>query len=211
MAAAVAERRFFDVGYYISVIFSYVMGLAVFRRLDLCLKDKSTMSICALCVMALFVGSDCVNLLSGGMRWVPMMMLAAGFGIINSIGQEVSGVLTFVVTGHMTRLTNLAIDRVSRTAGRKKLGAAGRAGAYLNAGVITGFFAGALWASVLMTLKVHDKFGVVSAIGILYGALFLWQDMESLGGAWWLRKDGAMCDNVDDDGSLCTVIFEESD
>ena len=28
--------------------------------------------------------------------------------------------------------------------------------------------------------------------------------MESLGGAWWQRKDGAMCD-MDDDGGICDL------
>ena len=47
-----------------------------------------------------------------------------------------------------------------------------------------------------------DRVGVFSGIGLSYAALFLWKDIESLGGAWWLRKDGTMCD-VDDDGEAC--------
>lgn len=199
MAQAFGEQRFRDVGYYISVIASYLLGLVVFRKTNLSLKERS-MSACALVVTTLFVASDCIHCSYGGARWIPVMLLASAFGIVNSVGSEVAGTITFTTTGHLTKLTNQIVDRLSRTAGRKKLTPTDRVAAIQNAIVILGFFGGALWACLLRSFKVLKfEFAVM---GCLYGILFLWQDMESLGGAWWLRTDGEMCD-LDDDGSLC--------
>ena len=200
-ALAAVERRYTDVGYYLSVIISYLAGLSIFRRTDLSLTKK-TLPVCSFLVPALFVGSDVVFSIYQN-RWLPMMMLAMGFGIINALGSEVTGTLTFVITGHMTRMTNQIVDRVSRRAGRKKLSLADKQSFIQNAFVCSGFFGGAAFAAILLGKGILvDKVGVFSAIGILYGLLFLWKDIESLGGAWWLRKDGEMCD-VDDDGEIC--------
>jgi uncharacterized membrane protein YoaK (UPF0700 family) len=202
MALAMIEQRYMDVGYYASVIASYLAGLSIFRRTDLSVKEK-TLPICAFLVATLFVGSDLLFKMYQS-RWVPMMMLAMGFGIINSVGQEVTGTLTFVITGHMTRLTNQVIDRYSRTAGRKKLTLADKQFLVQNIAIISGFFGGAAFAGVLKAKGIlMEKIGVFSGIGLAYAGLFLWKDIESLGGAWWNRKDGAMCD-VDDDGKICS-------
>lgn len=198
VALALAEQRFVDAIYYVCVISSYLVGLSIFRRADLSLK-KSTLPVCSFLVVGLFVGSDVLYHFLLPSRWIPVMMLATAFGIVNAVGQEVAGSLTSVVTGHMTRLVNQAVDRISRTAGRKKLE---RYSLVQNAAIIGGFFGGALFASLLQARQILLKFGMVSCLGILYGVLFLWKDMESLGGAWWLRKDGEMCD-LDDDGELC--------
>jgi len=201
MALALTERRFMDVGFYASVIFSYLAGLTVFRRSDLALKKKS-LPLSAFLVAGLFVGSDIMFHIFKS-RWIPTMMLATGFGIVNSVGQEVTGTLTFVVTGHLTRMMNQIIDRVSRTAGRKKLTLQDKQGFLLNASVFAGFFCGAALAGWLKASGIlAGKLGVFSGIGLSYGLLFLWKDMESLGAAWWKRKDGEMCD-VDDDGEIC--------
>lgn len=201
MALAMIEQRFMDVGFYASVIFSYLAGLTVFRRSDLALKKK-TLPLSAFLVAGLFVGSDVMFSIFQS-RWIPTMMLAMGFGIVNSVGQEVTGTLTFVVTGHLTRMMNQIIDRASRTAGRKKFTLADKQGLVLNASIFVGFFCGAAAAGVLKAKGIlANKLGVFSGIGLGYAVLFLWKDMESLGGAWWKRKSGAMCD-VDDDGAVC--------
>jgi uncharacterized membrane protein YoaK (UPF0700 family) len=197
-ALAVAEQRFVDALYYVCVISSYLVGSSIFRRTDLSLNKKSTLPVCSALVVGLFVGSDVLYHFVLPSRWIPVMMLATAFGIVNLVGQEVAGSLTFVVTGHMTRLANQAVDRISRTAGRKKLE---RYGLVQNAAIIGGFFGGALFASFLQARQILLQFGIFSCMGILYGALFLWKDVESLGGAWWLRKDGQMCD-LDDDGEM---------
>ena len=205
LAAAAIEQRFKMVAYYGSVIAAYIVGMAAFRRMDLSLR-KRCLRVCSLAVVALFVGSDLVHWYAQS-RWIPVVMLAAGYGIINSIGTEVAGTLTFVVTGHMTKLTHQCVDRISRKRGRQKLSQSQKVAALQNIAVTGGFFAGAMFASVLET-KQRLSSGVFSVLGILYGALFYWLDMESIGGAWWLRKNGEMCE-LDDDGELCDL--EEDD
>lgn len=183
MAVALSDRRFTDVGFYVSVIASYLVGLTLFRRVDLSMREK-TLPIFATIVTALFIGSDVVYAFSLS-RWVPVMMLATGFGIINSIGSEVSGTMTFVVTGHMTKMTHLFMDRVSKTAGRKKLSKADWATIMQSAFVCMGFIGGVLLASVLQMKGILCRVGVFSTIGILYGLLFSWKDtkMTSIVGA----------------------------
>eukprot|EP00521_Asterionellopsis_glacialis_P011165 CAMPEP_0195292116 /NCGR_PEP_ID=MMETSP0707-20130614/8622_1 /TAXON_ID=33640 /ORGANISM="Asterionellopsis glacialis, Strain CCMP134" /LENGTH=340 /DNA_ID=CAMNT_0040352511 /DNA_START=148 /DNA_END=1170 /DNA_ORIENTATION=- len=211
MANAVIEQNLTNVGYYMSVICSYLCGLAIFRHADMRFKEN-TMKVCAILVSFLFVGSDVwYHYLTNGSRWVAAMMLACGYGIINSAGMEETGTLTFVITGHMTKLVNQLIDRVSRTAGRLKMNDGQKFAFKQNTAVVSSFFGGAMWACYLINRRqLLNSFGVFSTIGILYSLLFFWQDMASLGGAWWLRKDNAMCE-LDDDGKVCLLPEEDGE
>lgn len=201
MALAMIEQRYMDVAYYASVIASYLAGLSIFRKTTLSWKEK-TLPICAFLVATLFVGSDVMFKLYQS-RWIPMMMLAAGFGIANSVGSEVTGTLTFVITGHMTRLTNQVVDRFSKTAGRKKFTLGDKQTFIQNFSIICGFFGGAAFAGVLKSKGIlMEKIGVFSGIGLTYAGLFLWKDIESMGGAWWKRKDKELRE-VDDNGEVC--------
>mmetsp|Transcript_34718 Transcript_34718/g.64031 ORF Transcript_34718/g.64031 Transcript_34718/m.64031 type:complete len:131 (-) Transcript_34718:101-493(-) len=130
-------------------------------------------------------------------------MLSAAFAVINSVGSEVGGTLTFVLTGHMTKLTALGVDRVSRTAGRKNLTDGDKSAAARCLLVIGAFFRGALWACGLAARapRLIER-GAFSAMGLLYGLTFLWQDRENLG-AWWLRDDEHMCE-IDSLETTCT-------
>jgi len=194
LAQALVQNNWNRVGYYTSVIVSYLAGITAFRKADLSLKQR-TMPLCSILVAALFVLSEAIYL-NGILPWLPICLLSFGWAIVNSVGTEVAGTLTFVLTGHMTKITHQFVDRLS--ADRKDLCATSL---LQNATVLFGFSAGALWACALRRL-----FGTVPlefpALGILYGLLFLWQDMESLGGAWWLRKDHYLCE-LDDDGGIC--------
>eukprot|EP00593_Proboscia_inermis_P009644 CAMPEP_0171316930 /NCGR_PEP_ID=MMETSP0816-20121228/76501_1 /TAXON_ID=420281 /ORGANISM="Proboscia inermis, Strain CCAP1064/1" /LENGTH=237 /DNA_ID=CAMNT_0011809545 /DNA_START=291 /DNA_END=1004 /DNA_ORIENTATION=+ len=207
MALAAAEARYADIGYYASVILSYLTGLTVFRKTDLTLRERS-MEVCAFSVSALFVGSDVIHHFTNT-KWIPVMMLAAGFGIINSVGMEVAGTLTFVITGHMTKLTNQAFDRVSKTKGRKKLTATEKAAVVQNFSVVAGFFFGAVFAGFLKCKDQIRRTGLFSILGLSYGFLFLWQERESMGGAWWLRKDDELCD-LEDNGEPCDIELKSS-
>jgi uncharacterized membrane protein YoaK (UPF0700 family) len=216
MALATIENRYKDAFYYASLIVSYIFGVAAFRKVHGC-EDRS-IRYCGLAVMALFVFSDIIQHATST-RWIPMVLLATAFGLTNSVGQEVTGTLTFVVTGSMTKLANQFVDRVSRRAGRKKLTAANKHAVVLNCAVIGGFFAGALWAFVLQGRQLLDRFGVFSLLGTMYGALFLWQDTRYLGGgalfSWWARNDANMhtttVNNDDDDDRTTTGASEIED
>ena len=46
-------------------------------------------------------------------------------------------------------------------------------------------------------------------LGVLCSLLFVWKnDMDALGGAWWLRKEEDFC-SIDDDGTLCGFDNDE--
>ena len=244
MAMALTERKYSTVAYYVSVITSYLVGTALFRRIDLSLRKK-TLPICSAVVASLFVAGDCIHHSTYGLmpsmsKWIPMMMFAAGYGVINSLGMEVTGTLNFVITGHYSKLVNNLVDRISRTAGRKKLTEAEKMIAAQNAAISGGFFGGkvakrvkeeyghisypnrlltrtilhsnlslgALFASFLLRWKCLHRFGIFSAIGLSHALLWLARDIEALGGAWWLRKEGEMCD-LDDDGEICDLPEED--
>jgi hypothetical protein len=194
MALASVESRYTDAFYYASLIVSYVVGVAAFRKVDL--EDRS-LRFCGLAVTILFVSSDIIQHVTST-RWIPMILLATAFGLTNSVGQQTSGTLTFVVTGSMMKLANQFVDRVSRKAGRKKLTIADKQAVVLNISVIASFFLGALWAFFLHGQQLLNRFGVFSLLGTAYGALFFWQDTRYLGGAWWVKND-ATIQVVDDD------------
>ncbi|CAJ1965790.1 unnamed protein product [Cylindrotheca closterium] len=176
MALAMVEQRFTDVGFYASVILSYLAGLAVFRQSDVALKKRNTLPLSAFFTAALFVGSDVMFSMYGS-RWIPTMMLAMGFGIVNSVGQDCTGTLTFVVTGSLTRMMAQIVDRVSKSAGQKKLTVQDKQGFLLNASIFGGFFCGAAFAGVLKAKGILvQKLGVFSGIGLSYALLFLWKD-----------------------------------
>jgi len=209
MALAVIESRYKDVAYYASLIACYCAGVGMFRRADLTYKSKSLTLVCAPIATSLFVGSDILNSYIGG-RWLPMMCLAIGFGVVNSVGAEVAGSLTFVITGHLTRLTNMFVDRFSRAAGRMKLTDADKTARNMNLSIFGSFLAGAGTAcAIAASAKGGGKLGswiwkyTFTILGVSYGLLFLRQDRETLGG-WWMRKDDEMCD-LDDDGENCEL------
>jgi uncharacterized membrane protein YoaK (UPF0700 family) len=208
MAVALTQGKFLDVAFYLAVITAYMAGTAIFRRTDLSLQQQ-TLPVSAALVATAFVVGDAVHYATSTThavlsKWIPVMLFAMGFGVINSLGMEVTGALNFVVTGHYTKLINVLVDRLSRTAGRKPLTEAQRKAAIQNGAICGGFVAGAVFASILMGYKVLNRFGIFSAIGLAHAVLWLVHDMEALGGAWWLRKGGAMCDIIDN-GELCDL------
>ena len=191
MMNALVDARFRDVAFYASIIASYIFGVGLFRRAELSYKEKALSGLFAPVVTVCFLLSDYLTMLNPSTRWLPALMLAFSWGIINSVGSEVTGTLVFVVTGAMTRFSNMIVDRISRTAGRKKIT---QEAIMMSLSVIGGFWLGAGW-SVWLNKNAPQltKYGVFSIIGGVYGILFLWLDREQLG-AWWTRKNGKLCE-----------------
>lgn len=189
MAKAVMEGEFRRVGYYASIMMSYNLGVGLFRRLDIQYR-KRTLRICSLLILGLFGLADQIT-----NKWISVWSLAVGFGLINSIGGEVAGTLTFVVTGHFTKLTHIGVD----TAWKKPNGLAFDRSAVQNMLVIAGFFGGALFGSFMMK---QGRRWMFTTLGVLFASLFYWLDMEKVDGAFWKRPNQAMCE-LDDDGELC--------
>jgi uncharacterized membrane protein YoaK (UPF0700 family) len=212
MARGIADGNWAEVLYYATVIASYVAGLAWFRAVTAAKstpnggesKPRTRLNLCAGAVCALFVGSDIVFAKTQA-RFVPVAFLAAAFGIINSVGTEFAGALTFVVTGHLTRLTNLLVDhRFFSFSSSSRLqkqqqepwSAQDQKAAIQNVAITVAFFAGALFAfglSRIQCLQHSRRLGAFSVMGALYGALFVWKDWSALtdggggggGPTWW--------------------------
>lgn len=85
----------------------------------------------------------------------------------------------------------MIVDRISRTAGRKKIP---KEGCLMSLSVIGGFILGAAWSAFLYkTMPQLTNRGAFSIMGAIYGLFFLWLDREMLG-AWWTRKNGKLCE-----------------
>ncbi|KAL7489615.1 hypothetical protein ACHAW6_015289 [Cyclotella cf. meneghiniana] len=199
MAAALVESRFRDVAFYVTVIISYIAGVATFRRAELEWRENALNGFLAPIVCAFLVWSDVLTWRDSTCRWIPALLLSYAWGIINSVGSEVTGNLIFVVTGAMTRISNMLVDRLSSTAGNTPIP---KEGMLMSFSVILGFILGAGWSVFLHHVAPRMKaFGSFAAMGVIYGVLFVWLDREELG-AWWLQKNGKLCE-IDGDEVTC--------
>lgn len=183
LSRAVAERNVPTVLYYISVVLSYMTGLSISR----CLRNQAPKTILrtvGTAVMALFVGADWLYYSLGFSRWIPVCMIALAYGAINSMGTDFAGTLTFVVTGHVTKLTHLATDMIVED---KSLTEADTVAAQQCFSVIGGFFVGALASFYLLSKKLLLKRGFFSMLGIAYGVVFFSYDGRRVK-RWWKRR-----------------------
>jgi len=191
MANALVDGRIRDTFFFLSIICSYIFGVGIFRRAELSFKNKSLNGLFAPIVAGCFICSDYLSWVKPSCKFIPAILLSFAWGLINSVGSEVTGTLVFVVTGAMTRFANMMVDRISRTAGRKKIP---KEGCLMSLSVIGGFMSGAAWCAFLTkTAPQLTSYGAFSIMGGMYGLLFLWLDRNELG-AWWSRDDGELCD-----------------
>ena len=170
--------------YLAAVIASYMAGLAVFRRTYQSLQEQS-LQLFAPMITAAFLLADRLTFVDPVAKLAPMCLLSGAYGVINAVGTDMAGTMCFVLTGHLTKITNAIVDRFSTLAGKKPIDALGM---FRSVSVFSGFFFGALaaWGGVKYVPSLKDR-GLLSLMGTIYGALFLWQDAKNMGG-WWHRK-----------------------
>lgn len=183
LSRAVVEQNVSTVFYYISVVCSYMTGLSISR----CLRNQPPTTILRTVgagVMALFAGADWLFYGLGVSRWIPVCMLALAYGAINSMGTDFAGTLTFVVTGHVTKLTHLATDVIVED---RPLTEADMVAAQQCVSVIGGFFVGALTSFYLLSKKLLLKRGFFSMLGVAYGVVFFSYDGRRIK-RWWKRR-----------------------
>lgn len=199
MANALVRGSFVDASFFATVIASYIIGVGAFRRAELSYKDHALNGLFAPVVAGCFLWSDYLSWANPAAKFLPAILLSFSWGIINSVGSEVTGTLIFVVTGAMTRLSNFMVDRISRTAGRKKIP---KEGMLMSLSVIGGFILGAAW-SVFLSIRAPQLTtrGAFSIMGGIYGLLFLWLDRDVFG-SWWSKKNGELCE-IDADEVDC--------
>ena len=184
-SAAVAAASW-KVCYYASVFVSYLTGVAVVRR---CRHwpPRRILRTVGTVVLTLFVAADVMCYAPPwwpSSRFIPVSLLAVAYGMINSIGTDFAGTLTFVVTGHLTRLTHLLTDRVFDG---KRLTPQDVQTAQLSLSVCGGFTAGAVSAFYLHTRGQLLRPGLFSLLGISYAALFASYDGRRIR-HWWKRR-----------------------
>jgi hypothetical protein len=93
----------------------------------------------------------------------------------------------------------MLVDRVSTTAGNTPIP---KEGMLMSLSVIFGFILGSGWSVFLNNVAPSLKsFGSFSAIGVIYGVVFLWLDRKQLC-SWWLKKNEKLCD-IDGDEVTC--------
>jgi hypothetical protein len=182
--------------YYATVISAYLVGLALYRTWQnqdtrpspasaegvgsssssSSSKTRFLVKIGA-AVVALFALADVflhTYLASVSLylhKWVPASLLAAAFALVNGVGTDTAGTMTFVVTGHMTKFIHKLVD-TPFTQWLTVLKSNG--GVHMNLAVIGGFFVGALWGNILRHLGL--LYANFTYMGILLGSLFLWKD-----------------------------------
>jgi len=188
--------------YYSSLIFSYVMGLVAFRVFSTnkesqlskyysILSGKWKMRLlpkCAVTIVSIMAVAN-IFLNTTGMTWLPLTLTAFCFGIINSVGTQYTGSLTFVVTGHITKLTNEIMDYISMPKHEKNN--VDKGGMIQNASLVVGFLIGAMIASLNI---LPAKYEILS-IALLYAVSFLWKDRMEIVGA---REELTMAVSCDD-------------
>ena len=110
MAYALVDGRLRDTCFFLSVIVAYILGVGAFRRAEYSYKDQALRGLCAPIVAGCFVGSDVLSWSRPSWTFLPATLLSFAWGIVNSVGSEVTGTLIFVVTGAMVRPFLLACD-----------------------------------------------------------------------------------------------------
>ena len=183
LSRALMERNLQTTLYYTSVFASYLAGLSLVRLMRK-KNPKTILRITGAATMALFLGADMLFYGAGLSRWIPVCMLSAAYGGINSMGTDFAGTLTFVVTGHLTRLAHLLTDLFVE---RKIMTEADVTAAKQSVGVTGGFFAGALTGFYLLSRNLLLRQGFFTTLGVCYGILFFSYDGRRIK-RWWKRR-----------------------
>ena len=171
--------KWVDVVYWLLVVLFYIGGAGVHRAADLALSpkgaaaggDHSSCAAIAPVVLALFVAADWLR--SAGShttRWT-MLLLSAAFGMVNTAGSEATGVLTHVVTGHLQKLGQAAVDGLGGRLHGEKQRAAQR-----SLVVMLAFGGGMLSAAASMrvcTGSMAARLPPYSTLGVIFAAM-LW-------------------------------------
>ena len=201
MASAIVNGQYHDTIFYLSIILSYMVGVGIFHRVQLSSsynRDRGSSGgiihglVFAPIVATCFILSDHLLLPSAAtatattvattkfFKFIPAILLSFAWGIINRIGNIVTGTLIFVVTGAMTRISTMIVDRLSQSAGHKSIS---KDNLLLPLCVILGFIFGAGW-SVFISVHMPQQHilnqSAFSIIGVIYGLLFLWLDRQEI-------------------------------
>ena len=190
-AYSLGSGLWLDCFFYISIILSYVGGIAAFRRVDL--RREYALSTVAPLVLVLFTLTDIITLRSGGSRWAMLCVVSAS-GLVNAACADATGTITAMLTGHCQKLGNFVTDAVSGAANYAD-GVAARKSLFVMAIFAFGVASGAAFER-LVPLAIRSAFPIpaYSVLGVAYAAMLVLNDRRWPG--WFGRlvrrpKDGA--------------------
>jgi len=199
LAKAMTDLHWSNGVYYVMVLSSYCIGLALYRTWQNQTSTtmlgggsggvpeassstsrpstktrflvKMAMSVVTLFTVADYFWHTYPTSAAILQKWIPASFLAIAFALINGVGNDTAGTMTFVLTGHMTKFIYTLVDTpISKWWNLLQT----NGGIHMNLSVIFGFFLGAFWGNLLR------HWGLLSAnftyMGILLAILFLWKD-----------------------------------
>lgn len=103
---ACGKARWVDARFYLSVVLTYVVGIAAYRTLDMRRQSTASRPVAAIgAVLLLFAARDLAAWSLPHARW-HVLLLAAGFAFINAISTGELGTVTCMITGHAQNVGN---------------------------------------------------------------------------------------------------------
>lgn len=137
---------------------------ALFVTADLCLVLSTTTTTAS--------GTIFLPLLQ---KWIPACLLATGFAMVNGVGSDFTGGLTFVVTGHLTKAIQTLVDTPRSQWKDWIMTKKSPPGFAMNVVVMGGFLAGALWGNIV-SRQLRWITANFTWMGLILSGLFLWKD-----------------------------------
>mmetsp|Transcript_41182 Transcript_41182/g.74233 ORF Transcript_41182/g.74233 Transcript_41182/m.74233 type:complete len:341 (-) Transcript_41182:62-1084(-) len=185
MSMALAERKWNDALWRLSLVGSYVIGAASVRSIEMSCRQRIMASesqsssqksnhphlkIVAPIVAAVFAIADKLligssSIISDGQKW-NLALLALGYGMVYaSANQALNATITQLVTGHITKLGSAVSDRFLPGGARQ-----------WNKGVVTSvcilgsFIVGGIFGVQILSVAPNE-FPLFASLGIVYALL----------------------------------------
>ena len=109
-ALAASSQRYGDALFFTSMLMSYISGSCAYRFLEVRRGGKDMPQAISPLILLLFLGNEALTWRHPLSR-LPGLLIAVGFGLLNTLSLGVMATITCMLTGHFQRLGKLAVDR----------------------------------------------------------------------------------------------------
>lgn len=177
-AMSLAESRWTDALFHVSLITSYVVGVGIFRCIDIKVRhgkekgpSNQLLPTVAPLILCLFVLADVVSHVVGDNTRLHAPLLSIGFGIMNAASADATGgTILYAMTGHLSRIGKTYVDYL--LLGKTKCFKSFKSHLRIVCCFAAGIGISAKAAQYLIPLGFHLP--MATTAGIIYTALFLW-------------------------------------